>query len=811
MTNISCLCNKDANENYFTMNRFSDEPLGFKVVEGGTIIPNKRGKISPDWWGTGGIFDSQGNFVEGSFPTNNPKEEMTTSSETVVYLGLFSPSWGHSLTINLQHLWFLQSDAFKTEFKNCRLVYLPWGTGAGKHVYITEKKNFMRLLEILGIDATAFQPITQPTQFDKIVFPDSSFFDVEGKKMFTAEYREMIDRVRDFALKNRTPTAGKKVYYFYGRHQIGEERLAEYFKSKGYEIISPETLTLDEQLNVLINCESFASTLGSCAHNSLFLPDDAEAIFIPRTPNIFTAYQQTIDQVHSLRINYVDSSLSLFGKRHGSNCFIISPQLKSFFGDAFDGYETDDCRIFLQYVKTALRKGIRLNQKAYRYYGENFPDFMTQLKRRPRLVASYRMPIYWREKIVPSQAEDKPEFFKSLDYLYSPPAAQKFFGKDHFLKRRLSFLYVENGIIFPNNREPASDASSSWWGRGGVANEQGKFIKGSFVSNDTGGTFEPNADIETRDETAVYLGLFTPSWGHALTVNLQRLWFLHSDVFKTEFKNCPIVYLPRILNNGEYVRLEQMQNFRRLLEILEIDPNALQPITRPVRFKSVILPGKSFFSQKRIFFTEEYRETIDRIRQFALKNQTPSAKKIYYFYGNMQLGEERLAEYFHSKGYAIVQPEKLTTDEQLNLLINAESFASTLGDCAHNSVFLRGGSEAIFIPRVANYFTGYQQVIDQVVDLNTNYVDSSLSLFGSTNGPSCFIISPQLKKFFGDDFDGYTEDDFRIFLAYARTATDFGFERNEKAVPYYAPIYQDFAEQLSRRKDLLQAYGVDLT
>ena len=802
MTNLYYLYNKDTEENYFNMNRFSDEPLGFKVIESGTIIPNKRGKIFLDWWGTGGIFDSKGKFVEGSFPTNTPKEKITKSAETVVYLGLFSPAWGHSLTVNLQYLWFLQSDAFKTEFKNCRLVYLPWSEGKGGHVYITEKKSFVRLLEILGIDVFALQPITQPTRFDKIILPDRAFFNSGGKKFFTAEYREMIDRVRDFALKNRTPTSSKKIYYLYGRHQVGERRIADYFKSKGYEIILPEKLPLDEQLNVLINCESFASTLGSCSHNSLFLPDGAEAIFIPRAPHVFTSYQQTIDQVHPLQVNYVDSSLSLFSGEHGPNCFIISRQLKSFFGDAFDGYESDDFRVFLKYVKDALHKGLDLNRKAKRHYGEMLPDFWAQLKRRPRLVATYDMPTDWQKKIGAPRVAEKPASVINLDYLYSPPAARKFFGNDHFLKKKLSVKSVENGIILPHKREPTNDTSASWWGRGGIADEQGKFIEGSLVSKGTGGTFEPLEDIEKRSETAVYLGLFTPSWGHALTINLQRLWFLQSTVFKRKFKNCPLVYLPWMLSNGEYVRIEQIQNFRRLLEILEIDPDALQPVTRPVRFDSIIMPDKSFFSQKRLYFTAEYRETIDRIKNFALKNQTPTAKKIYYFYGNMQLGEERLAEYFKSKGYAIVQPEKLTTDEQLNLMINAESFASTLGSCAHNSVFLRKGTEAIFIPRSANHFTGYQQAINQVAGLNAKYVDSSLSLFGGIHGPNCFIISPQLKKFFGDTFDGYAEDDLRIFLAYARTAVDFGFKKNENALPYYAPIYQDFTAQLGRRKEV---------
>ena len=123
--------------------------------------------------------------------------------------------------------------------------------------------------QILEIDADSLRPIVEPTQFEKVILPNPSFF-AKGSKadftlFFTTEYRETVDRMRNFALKNRTPIACKKIYYYHGRIQIGEERMAEYFYSKGYAIIRPETLTLDEQLNLLINADSFASTLGSCA------------------------------------------------------------------------------------------------------------------------------------------------------------------------------------------------------------------------------------------------------------------------------------------------------------------------------------------------------------------------------------------------------------------------------------------------------------------------------------------------------------------------------------------------------------------
>ena len=254
----------------------------------------------------------------------------------------------------------------------------------------------MRLLEILDIDVDRLQPITQPTQFDKIILPDSSY-----GGGFTQEYRETIDRLRDFAKKNRTPTSSNKVYYLYGRNQFGEERLAEYFKSKGYDIVSPEKLTLDEQLNLLINADSFASTLGSCAHNSLFLRDSTEVIIIPRSTNFAKPYQLVINQVNPLNVNYIDSSLSVYNVRHDSFCFIISKQMREFFGDKFDGYDENDFKTFLDYAKFAMiKKGRSVNPNEVTGYGAVLQDFMERLKQREDLITACDMPPHW-EKLRP--------------------------------------------------------------------------------------------------------------------------------------------------------------------------------------------------------------------------------------------------------------------------------------------------------------------------------------------------------------------------------------------------------------------------
>ena len=164
--------------------------------------------------------------------------------------------------------------------------------------------------------------------------------------------------------------------------------------SKGYAIVRPERLTLDEQLNILINAESFASTIGSCAMNSLFLRDGTETILIPRAAKKFGGYQETINQLNSLKAIYVDSSLSVFQRFY---CFILSKQLKKFFGDKFDGYADEDFKIFLQYVKTSMSKNIAVNLKATTYYNEILPDFFEQLQQRKDLIAAYDMPPDWEK------------------------------------------------------------------------------------------------------------------------------------------------------------------------------------------------------------------------------------------------------------------------------------------------------------------------------------------------------------------------------------------------------------------------------
>lgn len=172
-----------------------------------------------------------------------------------------------------------------------------------------------------------------------------------------------------------------------------------------------------------------------------------------------------------------------------------------------------------------------------------------------------------------------------------------------------------------------------------------------------------------------------------------------------------------------------LENFVELLKIFDIDINKMQPVTKPVKFKNIILPDESFFHDKQIYFSNEYLETVEQIRNFALKNKTPvDNKKLFLYYGRKTLNEQRLAKYFQEKGYAVIVPENIPLAAQLNLYINCESFASTVGYCSHNMIFTPTTSEVILIPR--GYFAnGYQETFDQLHERKIFYIDSTLSVF----------------------------------------------------------------------------------
>ena len=397
----------------------------------------------------------------------------------------------------------------------------------------------------------------------------------------------------------------------------------------------------------------------------------------------------------------------------------------------------------------------------------------------------------------------------NYDYLYNKEYYGDDLNKNYISNKKLGCRIISNGIVLPHKQQvPGHDML----GGGGVVDNTGKYIEGTFLHDNPSREYKP-ASIRYSNETVIYIGMFVAIWGHCLTDNIKRLWFLKSDIYKKYFNGYKLIYIP--MWNFDFET--NAKNFKRLLQIWNIDFDNFKSITEAIQYKNIIIPDVSFGgslgdeNNVNAVFTNEYKETINYIRQFALQNYVPnmSFKKLYFMHGRKQIGEELIAQYFNSKGYTLVFPERLTFEEQLNILVNCESFASTAGSCSHNMIFLRENTEVILIPRGA-YLTGYQEILNQLFSLNITYIDSTLSLFVNNlaqDGPFFYFVSDKLKKYFGDcdeDVYHYTEADFKMFIKYFKYSMSQGLKFNHEYMKYYIEVFNNFLDQLKQQRTLLQ-------
>ena len=402
----------------------------------------------------------------------------------------------------------------------------------------------------------------------------------------------------------------------------------------------------------------------------------------------------------------------------------------------------------------------------------------------------------------------------NYDGLYKKDYYGEKLSENHFSEKNLGFQVIKDGIILPY--KPLEDTV----GLGGIVDADGKFIERSFIHMGVGNSYAPEKKVKYCPKTVIYLGMLVHVWGHCLTDNLKRVWFLKSNFFKENFKNCQIVYVKA----GDGI----IPSFAKLLEILEIKVDKLVEVDKPTKFKKIILPDESFFLDKgsvtnydcaiegsrnnfngndSAFFTQEYIQTIEQIRNFAQKNFSPlPQKKFFFYYGGNQTGEGRLADYFSEKGYEFIEPEKFPIEEQLNILANCENFASVIGSISHNILFLKNHSQAVLIPRRAAFLNIYQQAINQVHDLEIFYIDSAFSIFArSQSGTFSYILSEQLRKFFGDEItEKFSKEDFYHFLMYSKFAKENNWSINPQDDKYFSDLILDFMNSLKNNSNFLK-------
>lgn len=248
-----------------------------------------------------------GEFVSLEDDSPNGFRDVPFEDEEVVYIGMLVSVWGHCLTDNLRHLWFLVDDRHG-ELKNAAMVYTAWNSDP-------LPENFSRMLDRLGVARSRLRKIAHPVRFRKVHFPTPCFRggDKAGRhfRTYTQEYGRLLEKAGE-GISPRTDA--DSVYLTRNGLQpyrdYGEGLVEDVFRRRGYEVIRPDALSLEGLIAVVKGCRRLAGTDGSVLHNSVFLPRGA-SLAIVRKADYFNSYQGALNQLRDLDVTYIDAHKSV--------------------------------------------------------------------------------------------------------------------------------------------------------------------------------------------------------------------------------------------------------------------------------------------------------------------------------------------------------------------------------------------------------------------------------------------------------------------------------------------------------------------
>ncbi len=280
------------------------------------------------------------------------------------------------------------------------------------------------------------------------------------------------------------------------------------------------------------------------------------------------------------------------------------------------------------------------------------------------------------------------------------------------------------------------------WGRGGVVEQSGEYVRESAIESYMEGKYELDSDVKFVDEKVVYCGDMYLQWGHHLIDNINRMWYFFENDFSVD------KYIFTIAEDmKDKFPFSNYEEVFRLLGIL----NKLELISEPVKYRQVIVPQASYNKAK--YYAKQYKDMLDVIIKNALKENKRKdfCKRIYFSrneWNKAEYGQEAIENFFLKNGFQIVYPEKIPLVSMIAMAQNAEIIGAPSGSVAHNILFARDGTQVIWIEKSAIY-NQHQANIDRIKQLDISYVDANAVFFpvGNGNGPFIFLWNDWLERF----------------------------------------------------------------
>lgn len=284
----------------------------------------------------------------------------------------------------------------------------------------------------------------------------------------------------------------------------------------------------------------------------------------------------------------------------------------------------------------------------------------------------------------------------------------------------------------------------------GVVTSDGMFVEHSAVHESLeNGKVDIKVNIVDSDHDAIFIGSMMSVYGHCITDNLKKLWFLRTDDAQEILKSGgKIVYV------SAWDQEELPSYALRILELGGVDTLRLERISVPTRFKRVYVPENSMRLKNGIRqWSPLFRSEIETIKS----NSEYSGElydKVYFtrtaLSDSDDYGEERIQSLFAASGYRIISPEKLSVDAQVMLMANCSHVVCTDGSVAHNAIFCNKDAYVTILLK-SDYVNGYQMMINKMVGYNLTYVSANHTIRHRKPwaGPFYLSVTSYLSDFLG--------------------------------------------------------------
>jgi len=315
---------RDLNRRFYFNNRedweptankkhFSDRQLKVEVVENGIVLP---ARLKGEEW-EGAVCDKDFNFVAGYSRTETgekkrsalgfellmsytvDRKELTYLDEDVIFGGVLMGDFGHFILECFTRLWYVLPPPKSNKLEDTRkIVFVVSRVG--------HRPYFDDFFRLMGIAKERIVYVEKPMQFHSVAVPEQSMY---MNLSYTKEFLIPYAAIR----KNVTPGKYKKIYLsrkdfeVRKRRNHNEQYFEDFLVAHGFKSISPEKLSIEEQLSFILGADEIAAGTGTLTHWALFCRPAVKFIQLSRFP-FYYGWQILVNDATKVDAYVVDVS-----------------------------------------------------------------------------------------------------------------------------------------------------------------------------------------------------------------------------------------------------------------------------------------------------------------------------------------------------------------------------------------------------------------------------------------------------------------------------------------------------------------------